>query len=510
MHSNPSSSKLPSILVGTGGLLALFIWPLWIAIVNAMAFIVWTLLQLVSFWNLRNVSQQLIDSRPHQKQPVKQQGSDPFVSIHLAIHNEPPELVIDTLNALSRLSHVTFEVIVVDNNTTNPSAWLPVQTHCKSLGPCFHFHHRMGVIGAKAGALNIALELMSERATHIAVVDADYQVCSDFLQVAIEHMRETGTDYVQLPQSYRSVTGKQTTVENELNDYFHRHAQTAESAGAMLLTGTLSLIKAEALQRVGGWPTQTITEDAELALRFHRHGLSGSYLARRAGHGLLPPNLDELKGQRHRWIVGNVHCLIRELLWRVRHDAARPLTLSHWAQLSAWCSFVTIPSALMVLGSLLCATGLVSSQQWQNATLIAAVTVTGQALVTAGISRVTPGFFFVRWILAPSSGWATVSALGLQRSVFRCTRRENHPAARPSLRRTYTCLLICMAILCALNLGWFLVALALLLLVGTLACEYKLNSTLTHRLPEGSTAIDLKDYHEHATQRQHCNTNVQP
>jgi cellulose synthase/poly-beta-1,6-N-acetylglucosamine synthase-like glycosyltransferase len=41
----------------------------------------------------------------------------PKVSIHVAAYNEPPEMVIETLNALAALDYPRFEVIVIDNNS---------------------------------------------------------------------------------------------------------------------------------------------------------------------------------------------------------------------------------------------------------------------------------------------------------------------------------------------------------------------------------------------------------
>src|ERR1700743_251409 len=56
--------------------------------------------------------------------PVEKQ---PFVSIHLACHNEPPEMVQITLDSLAALNYENFEVLVLDNNTKDPAVWKPVE-----------------------------------------------------------------------------------------------------------------------------------------------------------------------------------------------------------------------------------------------------------------------------------------------------------------------------------------------------------------------------------------------
>ena len=49
----------------------------------------------------------------------------PKVSLHLAICNEPPAMVIQTLESLAALDYPDYEVIVIDNNTKDPAVWRP-------------------------------------------------------------------------------------------------------------------------------------------------------------------------------------------------------------------------------------------------------------------------------------------------------------------------------------------------------------------------------------------------
>ena len=56
-----------------------------------------------------------------------------------------------------RLDYPDFEVIVIDNNTTDPALWRPVAEHCARLGARFRFFHLGIWPGFKAGALNFAL-----------------------------------------------------------------------------------------------------------------------------------------------------------------------------------------------------------------------------------------------------------------------------------------------------------------------------------------------------------------
>src|SRR5262249_3730966 len=117
-------------------------------------------------------------------------GFAPKVSIHVPIHSEPPELVIETLDALSRLDYSEFEVLVVDNNTSDDSLWRPVEAHCAKLGPRFRFFHLLPWPGYKSGALNYALSRTASDAEFVAVVDADYIVESRFLSDLVGHFAD--------------------------------------------------------------------------------------------------------------------------------------------------------------------------------------------------------------------------------------------------------------------------------------------------------------------------------
>src|SRR6185312_8902539 len=130
----------------------------------------------------------------------------PLVSIHVPCYNEPPDMVIETLNALTRLDYENFEVIVYDNNTRDDATWQPVAAHCAALGSRFRFFHEVGVKGFKAGALNNTLELTAPDAVYIAVIDSDYQVSPFWLRRALPLFAAPKVALVQGPQDYPAAT----------------------------------------------------------------------------------------------------------------------------------------------------------------------------------------------------------------------------------------------------------------------------------------------------------------
>lgn len=275
---------------------------------------------------------------------IGQHTNEDFVSVHVAIYDEPPELVIATLDALARSDYGAFEVIVVDNNTPDPAVWQPVADHVDTLGSRFRFFHFDDVKGAKAGALNLALELTDGRAGYVAIVDADYQVSAEFLATALAKC-SAAVQFVQFPQAYRCEVGAGAVV-NELADYFETYPRAANRAQSALLTGTLSVISIDALRRVGGWPTRSITEDAELGLKLWSAGARGLYINRAVGSGILPVDLQGLRLQRRRWVTGNVQTLIggSRTLFAASRGSSAVL-----AQLTAWVGWLAIPLTTLIV-----------------------------------------------------------------------------------------------------------------------------------------------------------------
>ncbi len=230
----------------------------------------------------------------------------PFISVHVPTYNEPPDMMIETLDALSRLDYPSFEVLVIDNNTQNENVWRPVQQHCKKLGAKFRFFHVSPLEGFKAGALNFALKHTHTEAEAIAVIDSDYQVESDWLKRLVVHFDEPEVAIVQAPQDYRDFNENafKAMCYAEYKGFFHIGMVTRNERNAIIQHGTMTLVRRKVLQEVGGWGETTITEDAELGLKIFEHGYQATYESTSYGRGVMPDTFMDYKKQRYRWAYG--------------------------------------------------------------------------------------------------------------------------------------------------------------------------------------------------------------
>lgn len=240
----------------------------------------------------------------------------PKVSIHLPCYNEPPHMVIETLEALARLNYPNFEVIVVDNNTKDEAVWKPLEEHCAKLGARFRFFHLPRWPGFKAGALNFALAQTALDADVIGVIDSDYIVSPDWLRATIPYFDKQDVAFVQAPQDYRD-SGEDAFKRMcfwEYAGFFHIGMVQRNERNAIIQHGTMTLIRKSAMLRMGGWAEWCICEDAELGLRLFEAGYEAVYMNHSLGKGLMPDNFSAYKTQRFRWAYGAVQILKRH--WR--------------------------------------------------------------------------------------------------------------------------------------------------------------------------------------------------
>lgn len=234
-----------------------------------------------------------------------------FVSIHLACYNEPPAMVIATIDSLAKLNYTRFEVIVVDNNTKDEAKWKPIEAYMANLPDNFKFFHLPSWPGFKAGALNFALQQTDPRTQVVGVVDADYVVTPDWLSDLVPHFNNDKVAVVQAPQAHRDWENNffRRMCNWEFEGFFkigmhHRHERNA-----LIQHGTMTLVRHQALVDNGRWSEWCICEDTELGLRLLESGYELRYVDDVFGRGLTPANFSALKSQRFRWAFGAMQIL---------------------------------------------------------------------------------------------------------------------------------------------------------------------------------------------------------
>src|SRR6478672_4505473 len=245
-----------------------------------------------------------------------EQVAFPKVAIHIPAYYEPVEMLKQTLDAVSRLDYPNFECVCIINNTPDPEFWQPIQDHCRTLGERFKFINAEKVQGFKAGALRIAMDRTAADAEIIGIIDADYVVHPDWLKDLVPVFADPRVGLVQAPQEHRD--GDRSLMHYIMNGeyagFFDIGMVQRNEANAIIVHGTMCLIRRAAMEMAGGWAGDTICEDTDLGLAIIEHGWLTHYTNHRYGRGLLPDTYEAFKKQRHRWAYGGFQIVKKH--WR--------------------------------------------------------------------------------------------------------------------------------------------------------------------------------------------------
>src|SRR5215468_3877358 len=240
----------------------------------------------------------------------------PKVSIHIPAYYEPPEMLKQTLDAIARLDYPNFECVVIINNTPDPAFWQPIQDHCRALGERFKFINAEKVKGFKAGALRIAMDRTAVDAEIIGIIDADYVVHPDWLKDLVPLFADPRVGLVQAPQEHRD--GDRSLMHYIMNGeyagFFDIGMIQRNEFNAIIVHGTMCLIRRAAMDMAGGWSSDTICEDTDLGLSIQQQGWLTHYTNTRYGQGLLPDTYEAFRKQRNRWAYGGFQIVKKH--WR--------------------------------------------------------------------------------------------------------------------------------------------------------------------------------------------------
>jgi len=246
-------------------------------------------------------------------------GSDagtPKVSIHIPAYREPPEMLLRTIESVARLDYPDFECVVVVNNTPDPAFWEPIERRCRELGPRFKFVCVQNLEGFKAAALRIAMAQTAADAEIIGVIDADYVVDPQWLKDLVPGFADPEVGLIQAPQDHRD--GCRSSIHAAMNaeyaGFFDIGMVERNEVNAIIVHGTMCLIRRTAMDAAGGWSSDTICEDSDLGLTILELGWRAHYTNRRYGWGLLPQDYLAFKTQRARWAGGAVQIVKKH--WR--------------------------------------------------------------------------------------------------------------------------------------------------------------------------------------------------
>ena len=167
---------------------------------------------------------------------------------------------------------------------------------------------------AKAGNLNAAMSRTT--AEYIAIFDCDHIPTRAFLQMTMGFMvADKNLALVQTPHHFYSPDPFQrnleagTRVPAEGNMFYGLIQDGNDYWNATFFCGSCAVLRRSALEQIGGFATETVTEDAHTMLKLHRLGWDSAYLRYPLAAGLATERLGLHIGQRMRWARGMIQIL---------------------------------------------------------------------------------------------------------------------------------------------------------------------------------------------------------
>ena len=230
----------------------------------------------------------------------------PLVDVLICTYNESEEILEQTIVGALAMTYPNFRVWICDDGRRD---WL--EALCLRLG-CGYIK-RTDNAHAKAGNINNALRhvlSLQDKPEFISVLDADFVPLPQFLTRAASLMREKDVGVVQTPQHFRNPDPIQSNLKlnrvwpDEQRYFFDILLAGKDAWNVSFCCGTSSIIRIAPLMELGGFPTDSVTEDLLVSVRLAEAGYRTVYLNERLSLGLSPEGMREYVVQRSRWCLG--------------------------------------------------------------------------------------------------------------------------------------------------------------------------------------------------------------
>ena len=283
----------------------------------------------------------------------------PDVDVIVATHNEPVELLYKTVNALTYMDYPDKSKvhIYIADDGNRPEMGKLAEQFGVGYFPLANNKE------AKSGNLNNALR--QTKSPLVATFDADMIARKEFLLETVPYFflprvvhegdtwRLRGQEeidpnykigFIQTPQSFYNPDLFQFNLYAEQNipneqDFFSREINVMRnSTNAVAYTGSNTVISRQALEEIGGFPTDTITEDFETGIKIQSKGYTTYSTLRPLASGLAPTSIRSMVTQRVRWARGVIQS-VRNTKMLTNKGLSLSARISYILSYSYWWSF---------------------------------------------------------------------------------------------------------------------------------------------------------------------------
>ena len=229
----------------------------------------------------------------------------PDIDILIATINESEELLEDTIKHVKAMKYPSkkkVHIYVCDDGRRKSMEELAKKLKV-------NYIKRNNNKDAKAGNYNHAL-----KKTHSPLVvtfDADMQPLPTFLMKTVPFLiAGDNVGFAQTPQNFRNPDIYQCRykligqIPHEQDYFFNKIQMAKNKTNSVIYCGTNTVFLRKALEEVGGFATQSVTEDIATGILIEAKGYKCISLTDKEAFGIAVNNLDSYIKQKSRWCRG--------------------------------------------------------------------------------------------------------------------------------------------------------------------------------------------------------------
>jgi cellulose synthase (UDP-forming) len=227
----------------------------------------------------------------------------PTVDVVIPTYDEPDFILRRTVIGCQQMDYPDKTVWLLDDTCRPEIHALAAELGC-------HYLSRPDNRHAKAGNLNHALA--HTQGDLIAAFDADFVPTRNFLQRTVGFFQSPQVGLVQTPQSFYNPDpiarnlGLEAVLTPEEEVFYRQIQPMRDGAGSVVCSGTSFVVRRSALEQVGGFVTESISEDYFTAVRLAAEGNQVVYINEKLSAGLAAETIADHASQRLRWARGTL------------------------------------------------------------------------------------------------------------------------------------------------------------------------------------------------------------
>ncbi len=254
--------------------------------------------------------------KPHRQASP---GYNPRVAVLIPAYNEEP-VIVRTIRSVLNSDYKNLHVIVIDDGSLDRTAEVASAAYAQEIAA-----GRLQVLTkrneGKAAALNYALDRMNEEI--FVGIDADTVIAADAISKLIPHFEDPTIGAIAGNAKVGNRVNLWTrwqALEYITSQNFERRALDLFHV-ITVVPGAIGAWRTAAVKAAGGYPLNTVAEDADLTMNLLEQGLKVDYEDRALAFTEAPINARGLMRQRFRWSFGTLQAVWKHRAAFVRNKA---------------------------------------------------------------------------------------------------------------------------------------------------------------------------------------------